>query len=105
MCRRRHLFIAIPYTVSGMSTSDVATLSTSLKKLYDKGSPIPSSVFALDKTFPRFNVRRLAASLVSSILRAANRRFVGVLAGNNLDPTAMSSPPKNYRTTPKFSYE
>ncbi|KAK0237547.1 hypothetical protein EDD85DRAFT_951728 [Armillaria nabsnona] len=45
-----------------MSTSDVAILSTSLKKLFD--------------------VKRLTASLVSSILRAANRRFVCVPAGN-----------------------
>ncbi|KAK0435608.1 hypothetical protein EV421DRAFT_2039044 [Armillaria borealis] len=46
----------------GMSTSDVAILSTSLKKLFD--------------------VKRLTASLVSSILRAANRRLVCAPAGN-----------------------
>ncbi|KAK0203363.1 hypothetical protein DFS33DRAFT_1383621 [Desarmillaria ectypa] len=45
-----------------MSTSDVVILSTSLKKLFD--------------------VRSLNASLVSSILRAASRRFVCVPAGN-----------------------
>ncbi|KAK0443821.1 hypothetical protein EV421DRAFT_1903409 [Armillaria borealis] len=45
-----------------MSTADADIPSTSLKKL--------------------FNARSLNASLVYSILLAANRRFVGVPAGN-----------------------
>ncbi|KAK0433308.1 hypothetical protein EV421DRAFT_1910157 [Armillaria borealis] len=82
-----------------MSTLDVAILSTSLKKLYDKGCLISSSVFAFNKTFPRFDVRKLAASLVSSILRAANRQFVSVLAGNTF-VIPSSIPPISTGTVP-----
>ncbi|KAK0237515.1 hypothetical protein EDD85DRAFT_951697 [Armillaria nabsnona] len=49
-----------------MSISDVAIPSTSLKKL--------------------FNARSLNASLVSSILLAANPRFVCEPAGNSMTP-------------------
>ncbi|KAK0193069.1 hypothetical protein F5146DRAFT_1136925 [Armillaria mellea] len=93
------LFIPIPYSGLGISTSNVAILSTSLKKLYDQGSPILSSALAFNKTFPRFNVRKLAASLVCFILRAADRQFVGVLAGNTF-VSPSSIPPISTGTVP-----